>query len=104
MLDMIAWFFGGAFLVNAIPHSVCGVCGRPFPSPFAKPPGRGNSPPLVNVLWGFANVVVGYGLIFHVGGFNLQTLPNALVLGCGMLVMALFLAAHFGKVREERQT
>jgi len=37
----VAYFFGGAFLVNAIPHFVSGVTGHPFPSPFASPPGQG---------------------------------------------------------------
>ncbi len=46
----IAYFFAGAFLVNAIPHFVSGVTGRPFPSPFASPPGKGLSSPVVNVL------------------------------------------------------
>ena len=39
----VAYFFGGAFLVNAIPHSVSGVLGRAFPSPFSSPPGQGES-------------------------------------------------------------
>ena len=40
-LNYIALFFAGAFLCNAIPHLVAGLQGQPFPSPFAKPPGRG---------------------------------------------------------------
>ena len=44
----VAWFFGGAFLVNSVPHFTNGVSGRPFPTPFAKPPGRGLSPSWVN--------------------------------------------------------
>ncbi len=35
----LAYFFGGAFLVNAIPHIVMGISGQPFQSPFATPPG-----------------------------------------------------------------
>ena len=56
----LACFFAGVFLANAIPHFVHGVSGDPFPSPFANPPGKGLSSPLVNVLWGLANLVVGY--------------------------------------------
>ena len=41
----VAYFFGGAFLVNAIPHSVSGVLGRAFPSPFSSPPQDRASPP-----------------------------------------------------------
>jgi hypothetical protein len=40
----ISYFFGGAFLVNAIPHFVSGVTGHPFQSPFATLPGEGLSP------------------------------------------------------------
>jgi hypothetical protein len=38
--QLIAYFFGGAFLANAVPHAVSGMLGRPFQSPFAKPPGQ----------------------------------------------------------------
>jgi len=48
----IAYFFGGAFLANAIPHFVTGGTGHPFQSPFAKPPGQGLSQAWVNFLWG----------------------------------------------------
>ena len=51
----IAYFFGGAFLVNAVPHFTSGVSGRRFPTPFASPPGKGQSSPTVNVLWDSAN-------------------------------------------------
>jgi hypothetical protein len=42
-LRCISYFFGGCFLSDAIPHFVSGVMGRPFQSPFAKPPGQGLS-------------------------------------------------------------
>src|SRR5579872_1439762 len=63
----LAYFFGGAFLVNAVPHFVNGISGRAFPSPFASPPGKGLSSPTVNVLWGTLNAVIGYILVWHVG-------------------------------------
>jgi hypothetical protein len=46
----LARFFAGAFLANAVPHFVSGMQGRPFPSPFASPPGKGDSSPTVNVI------------------------------------------------------
>jgi hypothetical protein len=49
-----SYFLGGVFFANAVPHFVSGVMGRPFQSPFAKPPGRGLSSSKVNVLWGFS--------------------------------------------------
>ena len=66
-----SYFFGGAFLTNAVPHFVSGVMGRPFQSPFAQPRGEGLSSSTVNVLWGFFNLVVGYVLTCRVGDFDL---------------------------------
>ncbi len=48
----IAYFFGGAFLANSLPHLGNGISGRAFQSPFASPPGEGLSSSTVNVLWG----------------------------------------------------
>ncbi len=60
--NYIACFFAGMFLANAVPHFVKGICGDRFPTPFAKPPGKGLSPPMVNVVWALFNLVVGYFL------------------------------------------
>jgi len=62
----VAYFFGGAFFANAVPHFVNGVSGHPFQSPFASPPGEGWSSSMVNVLWGFFNLAVGYVLVCRV--------------------------------------
>ncbi len=62
-IHLVAYFFGAAFLTNAVPHLVSGTMGRPFQSPFAKPPGQGLSSSTVNVLWGFLNVSIGLGLL-----------------------------------------
>ncbi len=59
----VACFFAGAFLVNTVPHFVHGISGDSFPTPFANPPGKGLSSPLVNVLWALANVLIGYILL-----------------------------------------
>jgi hypothetical protein len=96
-LQSLAWFFGGAFLLNAIPHIVAGAMGRPFQSPFASPPGEGLSSSTVNVLWGFANLVVAYLLILRVGEFELRSTNDAITLGLGMFVLALLLARRFGR-------
>ncbi len=94
----IAYFFGGAFLANGIPHFVAGVMGRPFQSPFAKPPGKGLSSSTVNVLWGFFNFVVAYFLLCRIGVFELRTAANLLVAGLGALLISLLLARTFGQV------
>ena len=96
-LHYISYFFGGAFLSNAIPHFVRGSMGQPFQSPFAKPPGEGLSSSTVNVVWGFFNIVVAYALICHVGDFDLRSVANAAPLGLGVLLMSLVGARQFGK-------
>ena len=93
--DHVAWFFGGAFLVNSVPHFTNGVSGRPFPTPFAKPPGRGLSPAWVNVLWGLFNLVLSYLLVYQVGNFSLRSIQNVIVLGIGAVLMAVMLARAF---------
>jgi hypothetical protein len=93
----LSYFFGGAFLANAIPHFVSGMMGKPFQSPFAKPPGQGLSSSTVNVLWGFFNIVIGYVLVCRVGTFDLRGTTDVAAFGAGALVMALFAARHFGR-------
>jgi hypothetical protein len=96
--EYVAYFFGGAFLANAIPHFSNGISGRSFPTPFAKPPGKGLSPPVVNVLWGALNAVVGYLLVFHVGYFALHDIADVVIAGAGALLMGVMLSQAFGQV------
>ena len=60
-------FLAGAFLANGVPHFVQGISGNPFQSPFASPPGIGESSPLSKVLWGFGNLLAG-ALLLHFFG------------------------------------
>jgi hypothetical protein len=96
-LHLMAYVFGGAFLANAVPHLVSGMMGRPFQSPFAKPPGQGLSSSTVNALWGFFNLVVGYCLVCRVGDFDLRDTPDALALGLGAFLLAVMTARRFGR-------
>ncbi|MDH7640041.1 hypothetical protein [Sphingomonas oryzagri] len=96
-LHLLSWFFGGLFLMNAVPHVVSGATGRPFQSPFATPPGEGLSSSTVNMLWGLFNLAVAYGLICHVGAFDPRALPDAAATGLGMVAIGLFSARHFGR-------
>jgi uncharacterized membrane protein YdcZ (DUF606 family) len=93
----IAYFLGGTFLANAMPHFINGVSGNAFQSPFASPPGQGLSSSTINVLWGFFNLVVAYLLIGRVGSFDLRKNMHALTLGAGILLNALVLARSFGR-------
>ena len=64
--NYIACFFAGVFLVNSIPHFIHCISGNFFPTPFADPPGKGLSHPLLNLIWAYFNIVIGY-LLFRAG-------------------------------------
>ena len=101
LIHLIADFFAGAFLCNAIPHLVSGLLGKPFPSPFAQPPGRGLSSPVVNFLWGFLNFVIALALlsIAHIEiGLNTPLISFL----AGFFLLGLMCASHFGKVQAGR--
>jgi hypothetical protein len=97
--DYVAWWFAGAFLMNSIPHIVQGASGNAFQTPFATPPGVGESSAIVNVIWGFANLIVGAVLLRST--WPAMTPPWHLCLAAlvGGLAIALHLAWHFSNVR-----
>jgi len=95
--QILSYILGGAFLANAIPHFVSGMMGRPFQSPFAKPPGEGLSSSTVNIVWGFFNLAVGYLLVCRVGDFGLRATADVAALGLGGLLIGLLLARRFGR-------
>jgi hypothetical protein len=94
---LVSYFFGGAFTENAVPHFVSGVMGRPFQSPFAKPPGKGLSSSRINVVWGFVNIVVAYLLVVRVGAFDLHATPDVVAFSLGLLLTSIGSAKQFGK-------
>ena len=96
-LHAVSYFFGGLFLANAVPHFVAGTMGKPFQSPFAKPPGKGLSSATVNVLWGFANGVFAYLLLLRVGHFDLRSLACIVPFAVGALLLSLQCSRHFGQ-------
>ena len=93
----VSYFFGGAFLANALPHIGNGISGNAFQSPFAKPPGQGLSSSTVNVLWGFFNLAVAYVLILRIGVFSMHNTCQVLTLGAGFLIMSVTTARSFGR-------
>ena len=96
-LYIVSYFFGGLFLANVVPHFVSGIMGRPFQTPFAKPPGKGLSSSTVNVLWGFVNLVFAYLLLLRVGQFDLRSIACIAPFAAGALLISLFSARHFGQ-------
>jgi len=90
-------FLGGAFFANSVPHLTNGVSGRPFQTPVASPLGKGLSSSTVNVLWGFANLLAAYLLVFRASTFSVQDIGQVLLLGAGALIVSVFNARHFGQ-------
>lgn len=88
---MVRLALSGAALVNAVPHTVSGLRGQEFPTPFADPPGRGLSSPVVNVAWGLSNLALGAWL--HRGT---RWTSEKIAFGVGAAVMGVLLAQFFG--------
>jgi hypothetical protein len=97
--DYLAHFFAGAFLANGVPHFVQGICGNKFQTPFASPPGVGESSAIVNVLWGFFNFIVGSALLRYFFPPLPPPVGGSIATALGALIAALWLSYHFGKVR-----
>jgi hypothetical protein len=101
----MAWYFclvqfvSGLLLANGVPHFVQGISGQRFQSPFASPPGVGESSPLVNVLWGFANIALGFAILWSFAPKGSGVVGEWIAVGLGVLVAAVLLSRHFGRVR-----
>ncbi|HEY3948109.1 hypothetical protein [Phenylobacterium sp.] len=93
----IAYFFGGAFAINAVPHLVAGLQGRPMQSPFAKPPGQGLSTARTNAIWGAANLAAAWLLLAQVGAFDIRSPEHFACAFAGGFLLAFALAQHFGR-------
>ena len=89
-------FLSGMFLANGVPHFVHGISGAPFQSPFAKPPGVGESSAVVNVVVGIWEPCGG---VCAAALFLAWDAAGWVALGAGALAMSVQLALHFGKVR-----
>ena len=95
----LAAFFAGSFLTNVIPHFVNGISGNPFPTPFSNPPGKGLSSPLINVLWGLFNLLVGY-LLFKFSRTNSKNKLSMIIFFAGIIWISIMASMTFmDKVR-----
>jgi hypothetical protein len=92
-------FFGGAFLANALPHLIAGVTGQSMQTPFASPPFKGLSSPVVNVLWALANLAIAYLLLERVTTFNAQSSADVAASFLGFSAMALQCARSLARLR-----
>jgi hypothetical protein len=98
----VAYFFGGAFLANAIPHLIAGVSGRKLQTPFASPPFRGLSSPTANVAWGLFNLAVAYLLLLRIGELDIRSSLEIATCFTGFSMMALQCARSFERLHRER--
>lgn len=96
-----AYFFGGVFLANAIPHLVAGVSGRPLQSPFASPPFKGLSSPTVNVAWGLFNLAAAYLLLLPIGEFDIRSRLQVALCFAGFGAMAFQCARSLGRIHRK---
>ncbi len=97
--NYVACFFAGSFLANVVPHFVHGISGDRFPTPFAKPPGRGLSSPTVNVIWALFNLLVGYEL-FEAGHVAANYVTRILFFA-GIAAISLILSFRFRAKQHE---
>jgi hypothetical protein len=100
-MNYVALFLAGALLCNCIPHLAAGLQGIPFPTPFAKPRGVGNSSPLTNFLWGAFNIGAGLTILSY---HPVAVGPNfgCLAIAGGALLLGTYLSRHFDKIRKGR--
>ena len=98
--NYITCFFAGAFLANVVPHFVQGTCGNRFPTPFAKPSGRGLSSAPVNMVWSLVNLAAGLALarVGHVvhGGHG-----SRVVFLLGFAALGVMMSVQFQKKHAE---
>jgi len=90
----ITAFFAGMFLANVVPHFVNGISGNPFPTPFANPPGKGLSSPLINVLWALFNLLIGY-LLFRFSKINAKNKLLLIIFFIGIIGISIMCSINF---------
>jgi hypothetical protein len=98
--NFLAAFFAGFFLLNAFPHLVQGLSGNAFPTPFAKPSGRGLSSPLTNTFWAFANLIIGF-FLFKASKVSFDVNILLLLFLAGMVAISIISATNFAKKMKE---
>ena len=81
-------FVSGLLLAKASRIFVNGVSGHCFQAPFASPPGVGESPPVVNVLWGFLNLAAGFALLLVVAPKGSEVMAGSALVALGALLIS----------------
>ncbi|WP_448697454.1 hypothetical protein ACFGVR_12400 [Mucilaginibacter sp. AW1-3] len=96
----LAGFFAGAFLANAVPHFVHGISGNKFPTPFAKPPGKGLSTATTNVLWALLNIIIACSL-FRISKFHHANRLELVIIFAGFVLVSVMLSSRFQHKHKE---
>jgi hypothetical protein len=92
--NYLACFFLGVFLVNSIPHFIHGISGDYLPTPFANPPGKGLSPPIINLFWGYLNIVVSF-LLYKGSKIASKNKWGIILFLIGFVIMSIELSLTF---------
>lgn len=101
-MDYVLYFLVGSFLANSIPHLTNGISGRHFHTPFASPPGKGFSSPVVNVIWACVNLGIAAFLYHRFLDDTPGTHATMSMAALGFVLTAIGLAWWFGRVNEDR--
>lgn len=94
-----AYFLGGMFLANFFPHFIAGMSGVRFYTPFATPPFRGLSSPVVNILYALFNLATAYALLVVVGSLELGHVPHVAISATGFALWSVQIARAVSKLR-----
>ena len=98
-LNVVAQFFGGVFLANFFPHFIAGMSGSRFYTPFATPPFRGLSSPVVNVIYALFNLAMAYALLVVVGNPDMGSRRHVAVSAAGFALWSIQIARAVTKLR-----
>ena len=91
----MAHFFGGVFLINAVPHLASGLRGQAFRTPFVGLHGGNTSSPIMNVVWGWLNALAGVLLLGYVGPARIADMADLASIALGALLTGVLLAWYF---------
>jgi hypothetical protein len=90
-------FLAGLFAANGVPNFIKGVMGQSHQTPFGHP-----SSAMVNVVWGWASLVVA-GVLLHFAHPRAHEIRAAALFAVAVLIMSLLLA-HAWSAHPEHNT
>lgn len=91
-MNLLLGFLSGMFLANGLPHFVSGIMGKSHMTPLGK-----ESSAVVNIVWGFINILGGMWL-FNATGATIRQVFSFDMLSISFLAGVLFMAIADGKL------